>query len=234
MKTRSLQIGFFLYLILTCMFILNKTNSIANNFLSEIRDVSIQQDRLRFRKNLERLGEIMAYEISKDLDYQKSEISTPLQNMHTDLLQHPPALISILRAAIPFYQGFLNFFDHSSSGFVGAYRAKDNLQSSDIAIDLAYLAAPALEGKEIILIDPMLATGKSIVKSIEALTQNGTPKMIHIASVIAAPEGVDHIKKSITIPFKIWICALDSKLNSKSYIIPGLGDAGDLAFGQKL
>lgn len=216
------------------MFILNETNSIANNFLSEIRDISIHQDRLRFRRNLERLGEIMAYEISKDLDYQKSEISTPLQNMHVNVLKNQPVLISVLRAAIPFYQGFSNFFDHAPSGFIGAYRAKETTTNAEISIDLDYLAAPDLNGQEIILIDPMLATGKSFIKSVEALLQNGTPKIIHIASIIAAPEGVAFIEKSMSIPFKIWTCALDEKLNSKSYIIPGLGDAGDLAFGQKL
>lgn len=216
------------------MFILNETNSIANNFLSEIRDISIHQDRLRFRKNLERLGEIMAYEISKDLAYKETEISTPLQNMHVNLLNDQPILISVLRAALPFYQGFSNFYDQAPSGFIGAYRAKSKSIDPTISIDLDYLAAPDLSGKDIILIDPMLATGKSFIKSVEALLQNGIPKMIHIASVIAAPEGIKFINESMSIPFKIWTCALDEKLNSKSYIIPGLGDAGDLAFGEKL
>jgi uracil phosphoribosyltransferase len=216
------------------MFILNETNSIANNFLSEIRDISIHQDRLRFRKNLERLGEIMAYEISKDLDYQETEIHTPLQSTHVNTLDNQPILISVLRAALPFYQGFSNFYDQAPSGFIGAYRAKANSNEPGISIDLDYLAAPDLNGKEIILIDPMLATGKSIIKSVEAMMQNGIPKMIHIASVIAAPEGINFINASMSIPFKIWTCALDEKLNSKSYIIPGLGDAGDLAFGIKL
>ncbi|GAB2621722.1 uracil phosphoribosyltransferase [Belliella aquatica] len=216
------------------MFILNETNSIANNFLSEIRDISVHQDRLRFRKNLERLGEIMAYEISKDLDYKETEIHTPLQSTSVNTLDNQPILISVLRAALPFYQGFSNFYDQAPSGFIGAYRAKENSIDSAISIDLDYLAAPDLNGKEIILIDPMLATGKSFIKSVEAMMQNGIPKMIHIASVIAAPEGINFINASMSIPFKIWTCALDEKLNSKSYIIPGLGDAGDLAFGVKL
>ncbi|WP_041779192.1 uracil phosphoribosyltransferase [Belliella baltica] len=216
------------------MFILSENNSIANNFLSEIRDVSIHQDRLRFRKNLERLGEIMAYEISKTLEFEESEIRTPLQNTKVNTIQNHPILISILRAALPFYQGFSNFFDHASSGFIGAYRAKETSSLHEVNIDLDYLATPALDGKELILIDPMLATGKSFIKSVEALLQNGTPKMIHLASIIAAPEGINYIKESMSIPFKIWTCALDEKLNSKSYIIPGLGDAGDLAFGEKL
>lgn len=234
MKTRSLRIGFFLYLIPYAMFILNENNSIANNFLSEIRDISIHQDRLRFRKNLERLGEIMAYEISKSLEFEETEITTPLQKTKVKTLKHQPILISILRAALPFYQGFSNFYDHAPSGFIGAYRAKETSGNSEVTVDLDYLATPNLDGKEIILIDPMLATGKSFIKSVEALLQHGTPKIIHIASVISAPEGINFIEKSLSLPFKIWTCALDEKLNSKSYIVPGLGDAGDLAFGSKL
>jgi uracil phosphoribosyltransferase len=215
------------------MFILNETDSIANHFLAEIRDISIHQDRLRFRTNLERLGEIMAYEISKNLHYKEMEVNTPLKKTHVNLLDDYPILISVLRAGLPFYQGFSNFYDQAPSGFIGAYRAKAKPNEPEISVDLDYFVAPDLDGKEIILIDPMLATGKSIIKSVEALMQNGIPKMIHIASVIAAPEGINFINASMSTPFKIWVCALDEKLNSKSYIIPGLGDAGDLAFGVK-
>ncbi|MCH7412787.1 uracil phosphoribosyltransferase [Belliella sp. R4-6] len=215
------------------MFILNKNNSIANQFLSELRDIKVHKDRLRFRKNLERLGEILAYEVSKSLDYKESEIETPLQKTKVNTLKTQPILISVLRAAVPFYQGFSNIFDHSDSGFIGAYRVEES-GNEEINISLQYQATPDLTDKEVILIDPMLATGKSFVKSVENLLKNGRPKKIHIAAVIAAPEGINYIKNNLDLPFSIWICALDEKLNSASYIVPGLGDAGDLAYGSKL
>jgi uracil phosphoribosyltransferase len=217
------------------MFILDKKNSIANHYLYQLRDSEIQKDRYRFRKNLERLGEIMAYEISKSLPFYQKSVKTPLGNLPVDLIKNQPVLISVLRAAIPFYQGFLNFFDDSDSGFIGAYRKEGPSDSKEgIEIDYLYQAAPSIDGKEVILIDPMLATGKSIVKTIENLEMHGNPSKIHIAGVIAAPEGIDFIQKNIKLPIEIWICSLDEKLNDKSYIIPGLGDAGDLSFGVKL
>lgn len=216
------------------MFILDKKNSIANHFLYQLRDSEIQKDRFRFRKNLERLGEIMAYEISKSLPFYQKSIKTPLGNSSVELIKYQPVLISVLRAAIPFYQGFLNFFDDSDSGFIGAYRKGETEDSKNIEIDYLYQAAPSIEGREVILIDPMLATGKSFIKTIENLYKNGNPSKIHIASVIAAPEGIDFLKKNTKQSVEIWICSLDEKLNDKSYIIPGLGDAGDLSFGEKL
>jgi uracil phosphoribosyltransferase len=217
------------------MFILDQSNTIANQFLSELRDKKIQIDRLRFRKNLERLGEIMAYEISKSLHYSVETIETPLGKTTIPLLQKQPVLISVMRAAIPFYQGFLNFFDSADSGFIGAYRIEKANGSSEVEIDYLYQAAPSLEGKEVIIVDPMLASGKSFMKTIENLLQgHGNPSMVHIASVIAAPEGIDYIKNNLKIPYSLWICSVDEELNDKSYIIPGLGDAGDLCFGQKI
>ena len=216
------------------MFILDKKNSIANHFLYQLRDSEIQKDRFRFRKNLERLGEIMAYEISKSLPFYQKSIKTPLGNSSVELIKYQPVLISVLRAAIPFYQGFLNFFDDSDSGFIGAYRKGETDDSKNIEIDYLYQAAPSIEGREVILIDPMLATGKSFIKTIENLYKNGNPSKIHIASVIAAPEGIDFLQKNTNQSVDIWICSLDEKLNDKSYIIPGLGDAGDLSFGVKL
>lgn len=216
------------------MFILDKKNSIANHFLYQLRDSEIQKDRFRFRKNLERLGEIMAYEISKSLPFYQKSIKTPLGNSSVELIKYQPVLISVLRAAIPFYQGFLNFFDDSDSGFIGAYRKGETDDSKNIEIDYLYQAAPSIEGREVILIDPMLATGKSFIKTIENLYKNGNPSKIHIASVIAAPEGIDFLQKNTNQSVEIWICSLDEKLNDKSYIIPGLGDAGDLSFGVKL
>ncbi|MFD2200283.1 uracil phosphoribosyltransferase [Shivajiella indica] len=216
------------------MFILNSNNSIANQFLSDLRDINIQKDRFKFRKNLERLGEIMAYEISKCMDYDSVEIETPLKKTKVKRLTNSPVLISVLRAALPFYQGFINYFDHSDSGFVGAYRKEEKSAKKDIEIDFLYQAAPNIEGKEVILIDPMLATGKSFIKTIQHLLVNGKPKMIHIACVIASPEGVSYIQKNLDIPYKLWLGALDENLNENFYIVPGLGDAGDLSFGNKL
>jgi uracil phosphoribosyltransferase len=215
------------------MFILENTNSIANNFLAELRNENIQNDRLKFRRNLERLGEVMAFEISKSFDFKETVIPTCLGEKKSKLIIDQPILIAVLRAALPFYQGFLNFFDQADSGFIGAYR-KEESGKSVIEIEYLYQAIPDINNKNLILIDPMLATGKSVVKTIENLLLLGTPKTIHIVSVIAAPEGIDFIKESIIIPFKLWLCSLDDCLNDESYIIPGLGDAGDLCFGNKL
>ncbi|MDN3668557.1 uracil phosphoribosyltransferase [Echinicola jeungdonensis] len=215
------------------MFILNQHNSIANQFLLELRDVQKQEDRLRFRNNLERLGEILAYEISKKLIYKSQTISTPLKNTSVQTLSEQPVLISILRAAIPFFQGFINYFDQADSGFIGAIR-KSSESNPEISVDLNYLAAPLVEDKEVIIVDPMLATGKSLLAGLNELRKNGKPKKVHIASVIAAPEGIDYIRNNLDIPYQFWTCALDEKLNPKAYIVPGLGDAGDLSFGPKM
>jgi uracil phosphoribosyltransferase len=214
------------------MFVLNQQNSIASQFLSDLRNTHTQHDRMRFRKNMERLGEILAYEVSKSLSFQLDKVNTPLAEMTVARLSSQPVLVGVLRAALPFYQGFLNYFDNSDSGFIGAYRKPE--EADEVEIDFLYKAAPSIEGKEVILIDPMLATGKSVLASIEHLLENGQPKIIHIASVIAAPEGIDYLKQNINVPYRFWIGALDQKLNEKSYIVPGLGDAGDLCFGDKL
>ncbi|GMQ27275.1 uracil phosphoribosyltransferase [Algoriphagus sp. oki45] len=212
------------------MFKLTDTPSIANRFLTELRDLEIQKDSLRFRKNLERLGEILAYEISKTFQFSKKTIQTPLSSAISLIPDEKPVIFAVLRASLPFYQGFLNFFDNAESGFIGAFREEGN----DIKINLGYHASPSLEGKTVILADPMLATGKSFLKSIETILQHGTPEIIHIAAVIAAPEGIQFLKENLSLPYSLWIGAIDEKLNSKSYIVPGLGDAGDLAFGPKL
>ena len=215
------------------MFILNQHNSIATHYISELRHVHTQQDRMRFRKNLERLGEIMAYEISKSMTYASQKIETPFLEISTPLLQSQPVAIAVLRAAIPFFHGVLNFFDQANCGFIGAFRKEGNVNEA-IEIELGYAAAPSIEGKEVILVDPMLATGKSFVECINKLSKNGAPKKIHLLSVIASPEGLDYIEKNLHLPHEIWACAIDDHLNEFSYIIPGLGDAGDLAFGPKL
>ncbi|NBA77126.1 uracil phosphoribosyltransferase [Emticicia sp. ODNR4P] len=214
------------------MFILNAQNSIANQFLAEMRDITVQNDSMRFRKNMERLGEILAYEISKTLDYQPATVQTPLAEASTALLTEQPVLVAILRASLPFYQGFLNLFDQSENAFIGAYRGKHRADETfDIQMD--YLACPSLEGKTVMLIDPMLATGKSLVKSYQALLQYGKPSKLIIAAAIAAPEGLAYIQEQIP-EASLFVGAKDERLNEKFYIIPGLGDAGDLAYGGKL
>ncbi|WP_296703517.1 uracil phosphoribosyltransferase [Algoriphagus sp.] len=215
------------------MFILSNTPSVANQFILELRDKKIQQDRMRFRKNLERLGEILAYEISKSFEYKEVKVETPLAIASTKIITSKPVIISILRASLPFYQGFLNILDQAESGFIGAFR-EENIDGN-IKVNLGYHASPSLEGKDVIIADPMLATGKSIIKTINAILAHGKPNRIYIAAAFAAPEGIEYIQKNLkNIPFTFWLGTLDEKLNHLSYIVPGLGDAGDLSFGPKL
>lgn len=214
------------------MFILQSNASIANHFIAELRDVSIQHDSMRFRRNMDRLGEILAYEISKTLIYKPVEIQTPLAIAHTQMLEEQPVLVAILRASLPFHHGFLNIFDRAENAFIGAYRGKHRADETfDVQMD--YLASPDLTDKTIILVDPMLATGKSLYKSYQALQAYGVPRRVIIAAAIAAPEGVDYLKTQMP-EAEFFLGALDDNLNEKFYIIPGLGDAGDLAYGGKL
>jgi uracil phosphoribosyltransferase len=212
---------------------ISKNNSILNHFLAEIRAVEIQKDSMRFRKNMERIGEIMAYEISKELHYQEVVVTTPLGVKQTTAIADKVVLCSILRAGLALHSGFTNFYDHAENGFVSAYRHHPNNDDFfDILIE--YKAMPSLENKTLILIDPMLATGQSIVAVLNKLNLEQNPKEIHIAVVIAAPEGIAYLEKHIPSNCRLWVASLDEKLNEKNYIIPGLGDAGDLAFGDKL
>ena len=212
---------------------ISNINSILNHFLAEIRAVEIQKDSMRFRKNMERIGEIMAYEISKELQYQELAVSTPLGVKQTTAIADKVVLCSILRAGLALHSGFTNFFDHAENGFVSAYRHHPNNDDFfDILIE--YKAMPSLENKTLILIDPMLATGQSIVAVLNKLNLKQNLKEIHIAVVIAAPEGITYLEKNTPSNCHLWVASLDEKLNEKNYIIPGLGDAGDLAFGDKL
>ena len=212
---------------------LSKTPSILNTFLSELRSTSIQNDRLRFRRNIERIGEVLGYELSKSLEYHSRLIETPLGHSKTDLHENDVVLCSILRAGVPLHNGLLNYFDGAENAFISAYRHhKHNTESFEIVVE--YLACPNLDNKTLILADPMLATGQSMVSTYEALKQFGTPKDVHLVSVIGAQDGVDFVSKSFDGNCHLWITAIDSKLNDKGYIIPGLGDAGDLAYGKKL
>lgn len=200
--------------------------------MAELRDKQIQQDSLRFRRNLERLGEIMAYEISKTLEYENVVLETVLGKANEIKLKQQPVLVAILRAALPFHQGFLHFFDRAENAFVGAFRAGRSGTDHDFKIEADYFACPDLEGKTVILIDPMLATGKSLVKTISCLEKYGKPAVIHVAVAIASETGLTHLQEEVP-EARIWTCALDAELNERFYIVPGLGDAGDLAFGQK-
>lgn len=215
------------------VFNLSDHNTIASQFLFELRDRNIQQDRARFRRNVERLGQILAYEISRELIYETVSVTTPVAEARVRKLARSPMLITILRAGLPFMQGFLDVFDQADAGFIGAYREEGN---GEVKIKMDYAATPPLTGRDVILIDPMLATGKSVIQSLRFFTSNYKPAVVHVASVIAAPEGIRSVEeyaKDLSCPLRIWTGAIDEGLNDKYYIVPGLGDAGDLSFGIK-
>ncbi|QXV66672.1 uracil phosphoribosyltransferase [Mucilaginibacter sp. 21P] len=211
-------------------FVLNKTNSIANQFLAELRDANIQQDKFRFRQNQERLGGILAYEISKTLDYIEQEVQTPLGIAPVNMLVDAPVIGTIMRAGLPFHQGFINFFDRSPSAFITAFRKVK--KSGSFTIQLNHISSPDLTGKTLILCDTMLATGQSMVIVCKELMALYDIKQLHIACIIASTEGIAHVRANLP-KAKICTCAVDDEMTSKAYIVPGLGDAGDLAFGEK-
>ena len=212
---------------------LSETNSVFNHFLGQIRNVNIHNDSMRFRRNIERIGEIMAYELSKELHYKNVEIQTPLGIKKTTEIRDQLVLCSILRAGLPLHMGFLNYFDNAENGFVSAYRHHPN-NDDYFEIVVEYQAIADINNKYLLLVDPMLATGQSIVAVYNRLMERGMPTAIHIAVVIAAPEGIAHLEKHLPDSCHLWIASLDEKLNEHSYIVPGLGDAGDLAYGTKL
>ncbi len=213
--------------------IISDNNTVFNNFIREIRDVDIQNDSMRFRRNIERIGEVFAYEISKDMEYHSKEIQTPLGISKESLIITKPILATILRAGLPLHQGLLNYFDQADSAFISAYR-KDN-SDGGFDVEVEYISSPIINNRTIILCDPMLASGTSMVLAIEALLLIGKPKHIHVVGVIASSEGVDYLERNIPIlACTLWLGAVDKEMNSNSYIIPGLGDAGDLAFGKKI
>ncbi len=208
-------------------------NSIANSFVSQLRDSQIQQDRMRFRRNIERLGEILGYELSKTLTYREKEVKTPLGTINVPLAQEEVVICSILRAGLPLHNGLLNYFDGADNSFISAYRHHpDNDEEFEILVE--YLASPSLEGKTLILADPMLATGRSFVNVLKALEPMGKPERIHVVSVIGASEGIELVKEHFPEDSHLWIATIDEKLNERGYIVPGLGDAGDLCFGSKM
>ncbi len=208
------------------------TPSVISQYMAELRDVNTQSDMMRFRRNLERIGELMAYEISKTLDYKDITVTTPLADATCQTVSDQVVLGTIFRAGLPFHQGFLNVFDKAQNAFVSAYRKYKEKESFDVFIE--YIASPRLDGKTLILVDPMLATGASMELSYRALLTKGTPAKVHVASVIASQAAVDYVKKCFPeSETELWIAAIDDEINSHSYIVPGLGDAGDLAYGIK-
>jgi uracil phosphoribosyltransferase len=212
---------------------LGQQNSIFNHFIREIRDVDIQKDSMRFRRNIERIGEVFAYEISKKMEYENQEITTPLGISTESLMIEKPVLATILRAGLPLHQGLLNYFDRSDNCFISAFRK--HKKGGDFEIKIEYMSSPNLDGKTVILCDPMLASGSSMVLAMKALLSKGKPKHIHVVAIIASAEGVQYLKENT--PFRnctLWLGAQDAEMTSQSYIVPGLGDAGDLAYGQKM
>jgi len=212
---------------------LAEENSILNKFIAEIRDINIQKDSLRFRRNIERIGEILSYELSKNLSYSSVDVTTPLAVAKTSLSPKNIVLCSVLRAGLPLHQGLLNYFDDAENAFISAYRHHPN-NDEEFEIVVEYFASPSLENKILLLADPMLATGKSLVSVYESIKKHGIPKEIHLVCVIGSKEGVAFVEKNFPENTHLWIAVIDDDLNDKGYIVPGLGDAGDLSFGNKL
>ena len=212
---------------------LSENNSVLNHFLGQIRNIDVHRDSMRFRRNIERIGEIMAYELSKELDYKNVAIQTPLGIKKTTAINDQLVLCSILRAGLTLHQGFLNYYDDAENGFISAFRHHPN-NDDYFEIKVEYQAVADINNKNLLLLDPMLATGQSIVAVFNQLMERGSPKEIHIAVVIATPEGIAHLQEHLPENCHLWIATLDDGLDAKNYIVPGLGDAGDLAYGIKL
>ena len=217
---------------------LSEHNSVLSQYLREIRDVNIQQDSLRFRRNIERIGEVMAIEVSKVLNYSPTEVQTPLAKATVNTIAEPLVLATILRAGMPLHQGFLNIFDHAENAFLSAYRRMGRNVHGEEQLEIVaeYLAAPSIEGKTLIIADPMLATGMSMEVGYLALLKHGKPKHTHLCCTIGTKQAVEYLRKALGDPedVTLWCAAIDPELNEKKYIVPGLGDAGDLCFGEKL
>jgi len=212
------------------MFVLTKNSTIGNNFLAELRDAQIQQDSMRFRRNMERLGEIFAYEISKTLDFVETEFETPLGTASVQVIENYPVLATILRAGLPLHQGLLNFFDRADSSFIAAYRKTG--KDGKFVIQKEYVSGPNLDDKIVIVADPLLATGRSMVLTCKELLDRYKIKQLHVVSLIASTEGVAHVKANLPRA-RLWLGDIDEEMTTKAYIVPGLGDAGDLAYGIK-
>ena len=212
---------------------LEKTDSIFNQYMAELRDAVIQQDRMRFRRNLERIGEVMAYEISKSFEYDDEEVTTPLGVKQIRTMREQPVIATILRAGLPFHNGMLSMFDQADSAFIAAYRKYDkNEEDSEIRVE--YFSSPDIEDRILILCDPLLATGESIVKTLNGLMEDMMPKAIHIAVAVASQDGLDYVQRTMSrLPVTIWVGSIDEELTARAYVVPGIGDVGDLAYGEK-
>jgi uracil phosphoribosyltransferase (UMP pyrophosphorylase)(UPRTase) len=214
---------------------LSEQNSIINQYMAEMRDVDYQKNRFLFRNNIQRIGEFEAFEISKTLDYEPTKVTTPLGEATVNLPTDKVVLATIFRAGLPFHNGFLNVFDHAGNAFVSAYREYTDAEHHNVGIHVEYLATPDIDGKTLIIADPMLATGGSMEMGYKAILTKGTPKCVHVACVIACPEGIEHIRKTFPdAETTVWCAAIDEGLNEHKYIVPGFGDAGDLCYGGKL
>ena len=215
---------------------LSEQPSLLNQYLKELRSVDIQKDSMRFRRNIERIGEIMAVEISRQLTYATEQVQTPLAVADIEIPQDKIVLGTLLRAGLPMHQGFLNMFDQAENAFISAYRQETIGRRGEMQIEIIseYLAAPSIEGKTLILVDPMLATGLSMEVAYKALLSHGTPKHLHMACLFGTPQAIQHLSDNLPEDVTLWCAVIDPKLNEKKYIVPGLGDAGDLCFGEKL
>lgn len=211
---------------------LSKNNSVVSQYMADMRSIDVQKDSMRFRVNLERIGKIMGYEISKKLEYRAEEVTTPLGIAPVQVIASQPVVATILRAGLPLHNGILAILDKAENAFISAYRQHHKDGTFEVHVD--YLASPSLEGKDLILCDPMLATGTSMVLAYKAMLLKGKPRHIHIVAVIASSLGVEYVRKNMPDNTTIWCCGIDEELTAQSYIVPGLGDAGDLAFGEKL
>ena len=212
----------------------SEQNSVINQYMALLRDKAYQRGRMVFRHNIERIGEMMAYELSKTLDYKKKTIVTPLAKIDMSVPKDDIVLATILRAGLPFHQGFQNVFDRADSAFVSAYRMYTNREHTEVGVHTEYMASPSVKGKTLVVVDPMLATGGSMLACIEALLKTGKPRKIHVCCVIATPEGIEVVKNALPEDSYIWCAAIDPGMNVQKYIVPGFGDCGDLCFGEKL
>ena len=211
---------------------LERTDSVFNQYMAELRDAVIQQDRMRFRRNLERIGEVMAYEISKAFEYDDEEVTTPLGIKQIRTMHEQPVIATILRAGLPFHNGMLSMFDQADSAFIAAYRKYDKNEDSEIRVE--YYSSPDIEDRRLILCAPLLAPGESIVKTLHGLMEDMMPKEIHIAVAVASQEGLDYVERTMSrLPVTIWVGSIDEELTARAYVVPGIGDVGDLAYGEK-
>ena len=212
----------------------SEQNSVLNQYMAELRDKSYQKNRLLFRNNIERVGEVMAYELSRTLTYKPKTVTTPLGTIDIAVPKDDVLVATVLRAGLPFHNGFLRIFDRADNAFVSAYRMYTNREHTEVGIHTEYMASPSAKGKTLIICDPMLATGGSMVAAYEALVRTGRPAAVHIACVIAAPEGVEMLRQNVADNVTLWCAAIDPGMNEHKYIVPGFGDCGDLCYGEKL